>query len=282
MPYLTNLATVARRTGFPVVECPGWESRGHGPQPVVKGVVCHHTAGRDDMHVVRDGRPGLDGPLSQFWLEHTGRIFVVAAGLCWHNAPSTSPNHTNSNSLGIEAENDGRSPWPEVQLDSYRRLCAAICEEFKLPASAVKGHKEVNTAKPDPHSINMNAFRADVARFIAGEDDMPTAKEIADAVYERMSHTVPGDVWAAREGILEAGQKIDPRTAFRQIWAYGKDGYFVQREILAKLTAQNATIKTLADALAAQDGAVDVDALIGRIRSEIEKVTVRLDVPDSV
>lgn len=46
----------------------------------------------------------------------------------------------------------------------------------------------------------------------------------------------------------------------------------------AQIAAQNATIKALADALAARDGAVDVDALIRRIRAEIENVTVRLDV----
>jgi hypothetical protein len=46
----------------------------------------------------------------------------------------------------------------------------------------------------------------------------------------------------------------------------------------AQVGAQNVTIKALADALAARDSAVNVDALIGRIRSEIESVTVRLDV----
>jgi len=48
--------------------------------------------------------------------------------------------------------------------------------------------------------------------------------------------------------------------------------------LAAQVAAQNVTIKALADALAARDGAVDVDALIGRIRSEIAGVTVRLDV----
>ncbi|MET7333261.1 N-acetylmuramoyl-L-alanine amidase [Nonomuraea sp. NPDC005650] len=168
MPWLTRLATVARRTGFPVVEVAGWRTRGHGPQPSVEGVVCHHTAGRDDMHIVRDGRPGLDGPLSQFWLRRDGTIFVVAAGRCWHNAPSTSPHHTNSASLGIEAENNGREAWPVRQLEAYRRLCAELCREYSLPASRVKAHREVNTGKPDPHSIDMGDFRADVAQLLAG------------------------------------------------------------------------------------------------------------------
>jgi hypothetical protein len=178
MPWLTQLADVARRTGYPVTETPGWRSRGHGPQPAVRGIVCHHTAGRADMHVVRDGRPGLDGPLSQIWLRRDGTIFIVASGRCWHNAPSTSADHTNSNSIGIEAENNGSEPWPARQLDAYRRLCAELCKEFGLDASAVKGHKEVNTSKPDPHSISMTAFRAEVAALLRG-DSGPMAEPIS-------------------------------------------------------------------------------------------------------
>ncbi|TMS00200.1 N-acetylmuramoyl-L-alanine amidase [Nonomuraea basaltis] len=173
MPYLTQLAKVARRTGCPVTEVSGWKTRGHGPQPEVDGVVCHHTAGWNDMHVVRDGRPGLDGPLSHIWLRRDGRIFIVAAGRCWHNAPSLSLGHTNSRSIGIEAENDGRTAWPKVQLDAYKRLCAELCREFGLPVSTVKGHKEVNSSKPDPHSINMTSFRKDVAALLKGEPAAP-------------------------------------------------------------------------------------------------------------
>ncbi|GAA0403220.1 hypothetical protein GCM10009530_64020 [Microbispora corallina] len=113
------------------------------------------------------------------------------------------------------------------------------------------------------------------------EDDMPLndsdIKKVANAVYDRFTHTVDKDVWAAREGILEPGQKIDPRTAFRQIWAYGKDGYARDREILAQLAAQNAAIGELVKALAAQDSAIDADALVARIREEIAQVTIHLD-----
>lgn len=176
MPWLTTLADVARRTGYPVTEVSGWKSRGHGPQPEVRGIVCHHTAGAagggdyPSLAVVRDGRTGLAGPLSHFGLGRSGRIYVIAAGRCWHNAPSTSAYHDNSSSLGIEAENDGRQPWPAVQLDAYKKLCAELCREFGLPASRVKAHREVNTDKPDPHSVDMNDFRADVARLIEGDD----------------------------------------------------------------------------------------------------------------
>ncbi|GAA3251749.1 peptidoglycan recognition protein family protein [Nonomuraea helvata] len=177
MPWLTQLADVARRTGCPVTEVRGWKTRGHGPQPEVQGVVCHHTAGPagggdyPSLRVVRSGRPGLKGPLSHIGLGRSGRIYVIAAGRCWHNAPSTSPLHDNSSSIGIEAENDGSQPWLAEQLDAYHRLCAELCKEFGLPASRVKGHKEVNRQKPDPHHIAMDDFRSAVARLIKADQD---------------------------------------------------------------------------------------------------------------
>jgi hypothetical protein len=179
VPYLAQLADVARRTGFPVTEVPGWQHRGHGPQPEVQGIVCHHTAGPaaggdyPSLAVVRSGRPGLDGPLSQYGLGRSGRIYVIAAGRCWHNAPSTSPLHDNGSSIGIEAENNGSQPWPQVQLDAYVRLCAELCLEFSLDASRVKAHREVNRGKPDPHSIDMNDFRARVAHWMEDDDMTP-------------------------------------------------------------------------------------------------------------
>jgi hypothetical protein len=188
MPWLTQLADVARRTGHPVTEVGGWERRGHGAQPAVRGIVCHHTAGASaggdypSLAVVRSGRPGLDGPLSHFGIGRSGRVYVIAAGRCWHNAPSTSTDHSNSNSIGIEAENDGRQPWPAAQLDAYRRLCAELCREFGLSADRVRAHREVNTAKPDPHGIDMSNFRAEVARLIKGDNDVATPKSMWDEV----------------------------------------------------------------------------------------------------
>jgi len=107
------------------------------------------------------------------------------------------------------------------------------------------------------------------------EDDMPSAKEIADAVYERFTHKVSETHWASREGILDPDQKIAPHDALRQIWAYGKDGYHRDRDILLRLEALTAAVRELA---AARDGEVDVDALMARIQEAIEGVTVRLDI----
>lgn len=214
MAWLTDLAEVARRTGYPVVEVPGWRTRGHGPQPDVQGIVCHHTAGWDDRHVVVNGRRDLPGPLSQFWLEHTGRIHVVAAGRCWHNAPSTSARHSNSTSLGIEAENRGDGRWPAVQVDAYVRLCAVLCRHYGLGAERVRAHREVNTGKNDPRGIDMSDFRSRVATMI--KEGVPVALSREDAIRVwRTDGAVPAPdgsrenpTWQAANVLTDANKRI--------------------------------------------------------------------------
>lgn len=111
------------------------------------------------------------------------------------------------------------------------------------------------------------------------EDDVALSdadlKKIADEVYKRFTHTVTEDHWASRVGILDPDQKVDPRSAFRQIWAYGKDGYHRHRDVLVQLEALTAAVRELA---ASRDGDLDVDAFMARITEAIEGVTVRLDV----
>lgn len=227
MRYLTQLAEVARRTGFPVTECAGWKQRGHGPQANVYGIVCHHTAGRDDLHVVRDGRPGLKGPLSHFWLRRDGRIFVVAAGHCYHNAPSTSSFHTNSNSIGIEAENTGSEPWPDVQLDAYRALVTELCREFDLFEGRVKGHWEVNRGKVDPRGINMSRFRSAVGARLKGDDDMATAQDVLHGRHIKFNK---GE---------EDEEKVSVAYFLQHLEAEQDKTNALLREVLAKLDALN-------------------------------------------
>ena len=257
MPYLTQLADVARRTGYPVTEVSGWRDRGHGPQPAVRGIVAHHTAGATaggdypSLGVVRDGRAGLAGPLSHFGLGRSGRIYVIAAGRCWHNAPSTSSNHTNSNSIGIEAENNGRQAWPAVQLDAYRKLCAELCREFGLSASRVKGHKEVNTQKPDPHGVDMGEFRADVARLMKGDD--VSAKDVWE--YPIKTDEGPKGVWHAGTVLGHLEKSQDEQGA-----------------ALARIEARLAGLTT----------EVDVDAIVRGILTNLTPEKIASAIPDEI
>ena len=177
--WLTGLARVARKTGYPVVEVGGWKRRGFRgmPQGAVKGLVCHHTAhGRGNklnapsLNIVTHGRPGLAGPLSHYVLGRDGTIYVVAAGHCNHAGRVKQGWQSNSNTIGIEAENDGLGQaWPAAQIDAYAKLCRALIDEFKLSTARVVGHKEISLdGKIDPNfsapALSMNDFRSLVAQ----------------------------------------------------------------------------------------------------------------------
>lgn len=176
---LTDLADACRKSGLKVVEVDGWRSRGHGGLSAVETIVCHHTATSraapgdyPSIDVVRNGRPGLPGPLAQLGLGRSGTVYVIAAGVSYHAGEVRDFSMDNWHAIGIEAEADGLSPWPAAQIDAYAGLCAALAKHYRLSVDRVMGHKEVCAPvgrKIDPN-FDMDAFRAQVAN--AQEDDM--------------------------------------------------------------------------------------------------------------
>lgn len=174
--YVPWLVDAARLTGYPVVEIAGWRTRGHGGMAAVEGVLCHHTAGPaageyPSLRVVRDGRAGLAGPLSQLGIGRSGTVYVIAAGTAWHAGASTWDGLTGLNSrfLGIEAEDDGDGTWTAEQLDVYPRLAAALLHYMRRPAFRCAGHREVALPKGrkiDPAGLDMHAVRAQVGALL--------------------------------------------------------------------------------------------------------------------
>jgi len=170
---LTNLADVLRGAGLPVVEVAGWKSRGHGQMSGVRGVLWHHTAtpasragDYPSLGIVRDGRSDLPGPLANLGLGRNGTWYVIAAGLAYHagagSHPAVGTNNGNNWLIGVEAEHPGTSgtPWPAVQLESYRQGTAALLRAYGLGADRCIGHKEwAPSRKPDPIGLNMAAER---------------------------------------------------------------------------------------------------------------------------
>lgn len=131
------LPEVLRAEGLNVIEHDGWRDRGHGDFLDIRGVICHHTAGggSNDWRIVQNGRPDLAGPLAQLVLERDGTWRVIAAGVCWHAGRGSWPgwptNNANFHTIGVEAVNNGiGQEWPIVQLDSYKRGCAAIMRKI--------------------------------------------------------------------------------------------------------------------------------------------------------
>jgi hypothetical protein len=192
---LTWLPTVLLDAGLKVAEQPGWKTRGRGDVGTIVGVMCHHTAGSKtgtmpSLGTLTDGRPDLSGPLCQLGLGRDGTFFVVAAGRANHSGVGNWQGITTGNSsfIGIEAENTGvltgplADPWPAIQLDAYRRGCAAILKKIQADAILCCGHKEYalpQGRKSDP-TFDMSEFRNQVAAVIAGTAPGPSVIPAVD------------------------------------------------------------------------------------------------------
>lgn len=185
---LTWLPEVLEAAGLKVAEQPGWRTRGRAEMGQIRGVICHHTAGplqgvMPSLTVITNGRSDLPGPLAQLGLGRDGTFFVVAAGRANHAGEGRWQGITTGNSsfIGIEAENTGhvdgplKDPWPDVQMDAYRRGVAAILKRIGAEPIMCCGHKEYalpSGRKPDP-TFDMTDFRARVSAIMAGSAPPP-------------------------------------------------------------------------------------------------------------
>lgn len=216
---LTWMPAVLEAAGLKVAVVPGWESRGRREMGTVLGVMCHHTVGRRDgnmpsLRTLIEGRPDLPGPLSQLGLGRDGTYYVIAAGRCNHAGTGNWRGLTdgNANFIGIEGENTGRAddlPWPDVQLDAYRRGAAAILTHVGRTADFCAGHKEyAPDRKPDP-SFDMPAFRASVAAIINGT--APTRPLIPAVEPPPAVGAAPGRATVRRGAVGELVQGLQRR-----------------------------------------------------------------------
>ena len=171
---LTWLPAVLNKT-VEVKEYPGWETRGHGDVGEIKFVLCHHSAtGANsdpvkEMEIVVFGRPDLEGPLSQLWLDRKGVFYVIAAGKGYHAGRGEWRGITdgNSHSIGIEAENNGvDEEWPEVQMTSYAKGVAAIIKHIGANINACVAHKEWAPLRKIDPDFDMKLFRKRVQKYL--------------------------------------------------------------------------------------------------------------------
>ena len=188
---LTWLPEILEAAGLKVAEQPGWRTRGIGDMGAVRGVICHHTAGpktgnMPSLGIITNGRSDLRGPLAQLGLGRDGTFYVVAAGRAQHAGKGKWRGITTGNTsfIGIEAENTGLpdDPWPDVQMDAYRRGVAAILKKIDASAAMCAGHKEYALPagrKSDP-DFDMDDFRAKVGAILTGIAPAPVLIPVTD------------------------------------------------------------------------------------------------------
>jgi len=192
--YLTDLADVCRRTGYPVIEVDGWQTRGRGSGGYDAGrpnhVMVHHTAsgpGSDGWPDVNYCTFGDDAaPLCNLYLSRVPEIYVCAAGATNTNGSGRDPcgitpdDSMNSHAVGIEAANNGTGEaWPALQQAAYRALCASLCDAYGIAVAQIHAHfewapsRKIDPAGPSDYAVgsaswNMATFRADVGAITPG------------------------------------------------------------------------------------------------------------------
>ena len=240
---LTWLPDVLKAAGLKIALVDGWESRGRVDVGTITGVICHHTVGprngnMPSLNVLVKGRSDLPGPLAQLGLGRDGTYYIVAAGRCNHAGVGIWKGFVNGNAnfIGIEAENTGLGndfPWPDVQMDAYRRGVSAILKHVGRSAEFCAGHKEYalpRGRKPDP-IFDMITFRSSVASILNGtapalvlipsvepsaRPGVPAARltlrrgaggELVKQVQRKIGVTVDGDFGAETEAAVRSFQR---------------------------------------------------------------------------
>lgn len=299
--------------GVTVVEVGNWRTHnraGHGAWGPLNGSIVHHTVTKgtaSTVAMVRDGYSGLPGPLCHGMIAKDGQVHLVGWGRTNHagggdpkvldqviaesySTRPTPPTKGNSNGVdgnarfyGWECENlgDGKDPWPAAQYDAIVRVQAALCRAHGWTAKSVIGHLEWSSDKIDPRGFAMAGLRADVAERLKhpaswnpGGAPAPTTptKEVAVA----LTADDVKKIWTT-DGILKSPSTAAPGNTHWTPDSYIRDIHVRVRQAQAEIAAVTATVRTLAEALAARDATVDVDALITRIETAIKGVTVRLE-----
>ena len=232
-----EILAALKRFGITYREQLGWRTRTNGSGwGDVTGFMWHHT-GDDapdsvDLRIVRDGRAGLPGPLSQFGLRDDGTVDLIAAGAANHAGggdplvlaavsketytkypPKPRFAHGQAGSIsgngrfyGVETYYVG-TPDPRA-AKTMPRLAAAIIDALDRidaantwTAQRAIGHKEWQRGKVDPGGVDCATLRTQTQALL-------------DSTQEDI--VLPADI----DKIAVAVWRYDQYGAKRQAWSY--------------------------------------------------------------
>jgi len=144
---------------------PGWElrSRSTGGFEDVRAIGTHHTASSTtpERDTAWQYRNAPARPIGNMLIDREGRVILGAAGASntqGRGGPVTTSkgvipkDRGNLYFISIEAANNGTgAPWPAAQMNSYIKVCAALCEQWGLdPLRDIFSHWEwVNPSSPN-------------------------------------------------------------------------------------------------------------------------------------
>ena len=147
-------APMPQRAGLPL----RWHASPNFNARRIAFVVFHYTASRSAEQALRTLASPEAGVSAHYLVGRDGTIvqLVDERARAWHAGASRwGPVHdVNSASIGIELDNDGSEPYPEVQIGSLLRLLADLRERHRLLPASFLGHSDIAPRrKVDPGAL---------------------------------------------------------------------------------------------------------------------------------
>lgn len=110
-------------------------------------VVIHYTGSETAADALRTLTTATPAVSAHYLIVRDGSIvqLVDERARAWHAGESRwgASFDVNSDSIGIELDNDGRTPYPQAQIDALLALLADLQRRYRLPAAAFVGHADV-------------------------------------------------------------------------------------------------------------------------------------------
>lgn len=140
---LAACAPLPQRAGIPT----RWEPSPNHDARRPNFVILHHTTGTAAEHALRTLTDPRRAVSAHYLVSRGGTIYqlVDERARAWHAGESYWGGNSdiNSSSLGIELDNDGAEPYPDVQIEALLALLKDIKQRCQIPTANFLGHADV-------------------------------------------------------------------------------------------------------------------------------------------
>ena len=120
-------------------------------------VIIHHTAQQSLQQTIRTFQLDHTKVSAHYVISRDGQVVQMLNDYLrsWHAGRSKWGNITdmNSVSIGIELDNNGREPFPDVQINALIHLLARLKSKYWIPSNNFIGHADVAPARKNDPSV---------------------------------------------------------------------------------------------------------------------------------
>lgn len=140
---LAACAPLPQRAGIPTL----WQPSPSFDQRRPGFVVIHYTGSETAADALRTLGNGQAGVSAHYLIVRDGTIvqLVDERARAWHAGESRwgASFDINSESIGIELDNNGRDPYPQTQIDALLSLLSDLRQRYRLSPANFLGHSDV-------------------------------------------------------------------------------------------------------------------------------------------